>query len=42
LIQAGIVEIVYPETNGIPERWQDDFNTSNGMLHEAGIQVRTV
>lgn len=42
LIQAGIVEIVYPETNGIPERWQDDFDTSNGMLHEAGIQVRTV
>ena len=42
LIQAGIVEIVYPETNGIPERWQDDFNTSNGMLQEAGIQVRTV
>ena len=42
LIQAGIVEIVYPETDGIPERWQDDFNISNGMLHEAGIQVRTV
>jgi len=42
LIQAGIEEIVYPETNAIPERWLDDFNTSNGMLLEAGINVRTV
>ena len=42
LIQAGIEEIVYPETKAIPERWLEDFNTSNGMLLEAGIRVRTV
>lgn len=42
LIQAGIEEIVYPETKAIPERWLEDFNTSNGMLLEAGIRVHTV
>jgi len=42
LIQAGIQEIVYPKTDGIPERWVEDFNISNGMLLEAGIHVRTV
>lgn len=42
LIQAGIKEIVYPETDGIPERWMEDFTISNGMLLEAGILVRTV
>ena len=42
LIQAGVREIVYPETDGIPARWLEDFNISNGMLLEAGILVRTV
>ena len=42
LIQAGIQEIVYPKTDGIPERWVEDFNISNGMLLEEGIHVRTV
>jgi dCMP deaminase len=42
LIQAGIREIVYPETDEIPERWLEDFTISNGMLLEAGILVRTV
>ena len=42
LIQAGIKEIVYPETDGIPERWVEDFTVSNGMLLEAGVLVRTV
>ena len=42
LIQAGVQEIVYPETDGIPERWMEDFTISNGMLLEAGIVVRTV
>lgn len=42
LIQAGVREIVYPETDEIPERWLEDFNISNGMLLEAGILVRTV
>ena len=42
LIQAGIKEIVYPKTDAIPERWIDDFNTSNGMLEEAGVLVRSV
>lgn len=42
LIQAGIKEIVYPKTDSIPERWIDDFTTSNGMLEEAGVIVRSI
>ena len=42
LIQAGVQEIVYPETDEIPELWMEDFTISNGMLLEAGIVVRTV
>ena len=42
LIQAGVQEIVYPETDEIPERWLEDFTISNDMLLEAGIVVRTV
>lgn len=42
LIQAGIKEVVYPTPENIPERWLDDFETSNGMLLEAGLVVRTV
>ncbi|HJL97140.1 MAG TPA: dCMP deaminase family protein [Candidatus Poseidoniaceae archaeon] len=42
LIQAGVQEIVYPETDGIPERWLEDFNISNAMLLEAGVLVRQV
>jgi dCMP deaminase len=42
LIQAGVQEIVYPETDEIPERWLEDFTISNGMLLEAGIVIRTV
>ncbi len=42
LIQAGVKEVVYPAPENIPERWLDDFTTSNGMLNEAGILVRTV
>ena len=42
LIQAGISEVVYPTPENIPERWQEDFDTSNGMLLEAGVLVRTV
>ena len=42
LIQAGIKEVVYPTPQEIPERWLEDFETSNGMLKEAGVLVRTV
>ncbi len=42
LIQAGIREVVYPTPEGIPERWQEDFDTSNGMLLEGGVVVRTI
>jgi dCMP deaminase len=42
LIQAGIREIVYPETGKIPERWIEDFTISDSMLNEAGIAVRTI
>ena len=42
LIQAGIVEVVYTETNNIPERWQEDFIRSTNMMKEAGIKLRTI
>ena len=40
LIQAGVSEVVFPEGCEVPERWQGDFETSQGMLREAGVQVR--
>ena len=42
LIQAGVVEVIYPEGCEVPERWEKDFNTSNGMMEEAGVKVRSV
>jgi dCMP deaminase len=42
LIQAGIREIVYPETGKIPERWIEDFTISDSMLSEAGVAVRSI
>ena len=42
LIQAGVAEIVFPDGCEIPERWQVDFDTSFGMLQEAGVKVRSV
>ena len=41
LIQAGVAEIVYPEGCEIPDRWREDFDTSQGMLQEAGVAVRS-
>ena len=40
LIQAGIVEVVYPADCKVPERWEKDFNMSSGMMDEAGVKVR--
>jgi dCMP deaminase len=42
LIQAGIREIVYPETGKIPDRWIEDFTISDSMLNEAGVAVRSI
>lgn len=42
LIQAGVSEIVYPAGIDIPERWQEDFSISLGMMEEAGLSVRSV
>lgn len=42
LIQAGIKEIVYPETGKIPDRWIEDFTISDSMLNEAGVAVRSI
>ncbi len=41
LIQAGIIEVVYPADVEIPERWKDDFDLSASMMEEAGISVRS-
>ncbi len=41
LIQAGVAEIVYPDGCDIPDRWREDFDTSQGMLTEAGVKVRS-
>ena len=40
LIQAGVVEVVYPTKIEVPERWQKDFDMSTSMMKEAGINIR--
>ena len=40
LIQAGVVEVVYPNESQVPDRWMDDFETSTQMLNEAGVKIR--
>ncbi|OQX69188.1 MAG: hypothetical protein B6A08_06495 [Sorangiineae bacterium NIC37A_2] len=42
LIQAGIVEVVYPAELEVPERWRDDFELSLKMLEEANIRIRRI
>lgn len=41
LIQAGVVEVVYPEDIEIPDRWMEDFERSNSMMREAGVITRS-
>ncbi len=41
LIQAGVIEVVYPAEQEIPDRWQDDFALSTSLLIEAGVAVRS-
>jgi dCMP deaminase len=41
LVQAGVREVVFPDGE-VPERWQEDFQTSVGLLKEAGVIVRTL
>ena len=40
LIQAGVIEVVYPEDSEVPERWMLDFDTSTQMMTEAGLKIR--
>ena len=40
LIQAGVVEVVYPQDCEVPERWQADFEMSTNMMLEAGLTIR--
>ena len=42
LIQAGVVEVVYPEEIEVPERWMADFDMSTNMMSEAGLNIRQV
>ena len=42
LIQAGVVEVVYPEEIEVPERWMADFDMSTSMMGEAGLNIRQV
>lgn len=41
LVQAGVREVVFPDGD-VPERWQDDFRMSVGLLKEAGVVVRSL
>lgn len=41
LIQAGVVEVVYPGNIEIPERWMEDFERSSSMMKEAGVITRS-
>ena len=40
LIQAGVIEVVYPVGSEVPERWLSDFEMSTEMLAEAGLTIR--
>ncbi len=40
LIQAGVIEVVYPEDSDVPERWMADFDMSTNMMGEAGLKIR--
>ncbi|MEC8927216.1 MAG: dCMP deaminase family protein [Candidatus Thermoplasmatota archaeon] len=40
LIQAGVIEVVYPAGSEVPERWISDFEMSTEMLTEAGLTIR--
>ena len=40
LIQAGVVEVVYPQDCEVPERWMADFDMSTDMMGEAGLRIR--
>tara|TARA_B100001113_G_C21106974_1_gene621343 strand:+ start:1435 stop:1902 length:468 start_codon:yes stop_codon:yes gene_type:complete len=40
LIQAGVVEVVYPGDIEIPDRWVEDFDRSHSMMKEAGVIYR--
>jgi len=40
LIQAGVIEVVYPLESEVPERWVADFEMSTGMMGEAGLTIR--
>lgn len=40
MIQAGIVEVIYPSNIEIPERWKKDFELSNSVLNEAFVRVK--
>lgn len=41
LIQAGVVEVVFPKDIEIPERWVEDFDRSLSMMKEAGVLARS-
>ena len=41
LIQAGVVEVVYPGNIEIPDRWIEDFERSDSMMKEAGVITRS-
>ena len=40
LIQAGVVEVVYPQESEVPERWLADFEMATQMMGEAGLTIR--
>ena len=40
LIQAGVIEVVYPSGSEVPERWMSDFEMSTQMMNEAGLNIR--
>ena len=41
LIQAGVLEVVYPADSEIPDRWQEDFEISTSLFNESGVSYRS-
>jgi dCMP deaminase len=42
LVQAGLIEAVYPLGLDIPERWRADFELGAETLCEGGVRIRKV
>lgn len=41
IVQAGVSRVVCPSVSTAPERWKDNFQLGQNVLHEVGVSVST-